>query len=441
MNDKIAVPSPALVLGRYAAPLLKGLLLGMVAVLCMTTRVQAQPGWGATVGISSSLYSFGVTSQGTVLVGTRDGIYRSGDDGVTFELVHEVIGPEQIVEEDGQVYVASTSGVFRSEDDGATWQSIMASRANAVWVDGSTIVAGGDAGGIVFTSRDAGATWTVANARLLPYGLDWWIETVAVVGDRYLFQQWLDEAYMGTFEGAHGDLGVVDVEWAQTSDDVQLVVEDADDTLLLVMPREVLATTDLISFTRILESLNTRITYLDKQSSLVAVVHASAATTGDAVAVSADGGSTFVDWTTGLDFEPEFVALAPDGFVYVAGEDDAGDVAVARSAQAVSEGGTVAQVDDYRLPDRPQLGKPYPNPLRQHGKVSFYLPHAGPVRIEMYDALGRRVAVLVDQHAPAGAHELRLSDVLPAERLSSGSYVLQMCAGAEQATQLISIVR
>lgn len=88
------------------------------------------------------------------------------------------------------------------------------------------------------------------------------------------------------------------------------------------------------------------------------------------------------------------------------------------------------------VPDKLTLTT-YPNPLRQQATVEYALPEVRDVRLEVYDVLGRRVAVLEDGRRKAGRHVLKLD----ADRLSSGVYFSRLRAGGQTRTQKITVVR
>jgi hypothetical protein len=62
---------------------------------------------------------------------------------------------------------------------------------------------------------------------------------------------------------------------------------------------------------------------------------------------------------------------------------------------------------------------------------------AGPVRVEVVDALGRRVAVLTEGDASAGRREV----ALPLDGLAPGVYVVRLVAGREVVTRSVVVVR
>jgi hypothetical protein len=69
----------------------------------------------------------------------------------------------------------------------------------------------------------------------------------------------------------------------------------------------------------------------------------------------------------------------------------------------------------------------FPNPARGQTNLSFELPQAGDVRVEVFDVSGRRLATPVDGTRLAGRHDLLLE--LTAERgyrLESGIYLVRL---------------
>ncbi len=64
---------------------------------------------------------------------------------------------------------------------------------------------------------------------------------------------------------------------------------------------------------------------------------------------------------------------------------------------------TPAVVENYELKQN------YPNPFNPETTISYALVHSGPVRLEVYNSLGRKVTTLVDQHQESGRHLVRIS--------------------------------
>ncbi|HOC26325.1 MAG TPA: T9SS type A sorting domain-containing protein, partial [bacterium] len=56
-----------------------------------------------------------------------------------------------------------------------------------------------------------------------------------------------------------------------------------------------------------------------------------------------------------------------------------------------------------------EMEQNYPNPFNPETSISYALLHSGPVRLEVYNTLGRKMATLVDEHQESGRHSVRLS--------------------------------
>jgi hypothetical protein len=78
-----------------------------------------------------------------------------------------------------------------------------------------------------------------------------------------------------------------------------------------------------------------------------------------------------------------------------------------------------------------------PNPAVQFTQVPFSLPETANVRMELYSADGRRVAVPVEASFTAGDH----AETISLEGLSAGSYTLVMTSGYQVRTQQVVVVR
>ncbi len=85
----------------------------------------------------------------------------------------------------------------------------------------------------------------------------------------------------------------------------------------------------------------------------------------------------------------------------------------------------IDQSEDLLIPDTFLLEDNYPNPFNPETSIRFGLPESAAVRIEVFDVIGRRVAVLVNDELAAGYHQVRFD----ASKLASGLYVYRMTAG------------
>ncbi len=96
-------------------------------------------------------------------------------------------------------------------------------------------------------------------------------------------------------------------------------------------------------------------------------------------------------------------------------------------------------VDAGETPRRFRLDQNHPNPFNPQTVIRYELSEAGPVRLTVYDMLGREVRTLVDRHQAAGAYDV----VFEAGPLPSGIYIYRLVASdrAEIATRRMVLLR
>ena len=98
---------------------------------------------------------------------------------------------------------------------------------------------------------------------------------------------------------------------------------------------------------------------------------------------------------------------------------------------------TSGQREIADLPGDVTLHQNYPNPFNPTTQISYEIPEASHVRLEVFDMSGRRVALLVDEGRPAGAHIVHFD----ADGLSSGVYVSRLQAGSHTVTRRMTLVK
>ena len=96
-----------------------------------------------------------------------------------------------------------------------------------------------------------------------------------------------------------------------------------------------------------------------------------------------------------------------------------------------------ADQEDPAQPNVLALHPPAPNPSRGSAWVQVDLASPAHVRLMVYDALGREVALALDDERPAGRHTVELA---PAG-LASGTYVIRLVADGEVRVQRLTVVR
>ncbi|MEM1096217.1 MAG: YCF48-related protein [Bacteroidota bacterium] len=100
---------------------------------------------------------------------------------------------------------------------------------------------------------------------------------------------------------------------------------------------------------------------------------------------------------------------------------------------------TVDREDEavIELPNAVTLAQNYPNPFRTRTTIPFQIARPGPVTLTVYDVIGRRVAVLVNDVLPTGAHTARFD----ASGLSSGLYLYRIVSGEAHQTRRMVVVK
>lgn len=108
-------------------------------------------------------------------------------------------------------------------------------------------------------------------------------------------------------------------------------------------------------------------------------------------------------------------------------------------AAGVPTGGTRAPAANASgvLPERLALSEAAPNPFAGRTTLRIALPEASPVRLAVYDVLGRQVATLLDSTLEAGPHEVAFD----AAGLPAGLYLARLDAGDRTLTRTITLAR
>ncbi|MGM0737853.1 MAG: T9SS type A sorting domain-containing protein [Bacteroidota bacterium] len=107
-----------------------------------------------------------------------------------------------------------------------------------------------------------------------------------------------------------------------------------------------------------------------------------------------------------------------------------------RSEDGRSEDGS-ADEDTSDFPAQFTLMSNYPNPFNTEAVIPFSLDRHGPVRLAVYDLLGRRVALLVDGTLEAGSHRVRFD----ASDLAGGMYVYRLESAGRVLTGRMTLVK
>lgn len=96
---------------------------------------------------------------------------------------------------------------------------------------------------------------------------------------------------------------------------------------------------------------------------------------------------------------------------------------------------SVDELDD--IPGSIALFQNYPNPFNPTTTIGFQLSQPGEVTMELYDILGRRISVLLNEWKSSGSHQVRVDG----SNLSSGTYLYRIITGETSLTRTMTLVK
>ncbi len=110
----------------------------------------------------------------------------------------------------------------------------------------------------------------------------------------------------------------------------------------------------------------------------------------------------------------------------------------AETGQVLSAVTGIEDVDERAvIADQFELAQNYPNPFNPSTTIEFTLPRAMEVQLAVFDALGRKVATLVNGKLEAGSHRVQFD----ARHLSAGVYFYSLKAGQMIKTRKMLLIK
>jgi hypothetical protein len=97
---------------------------------------------------------------------------------------------------------------------------------------------------------------------------------------------------------------------------------------------------------------------------------------------------------------------------------------------------------DNLVPLQFALSQNYPNPFNPATAIRYAIPHAGRVRLRVFDLVGREVASLVDEEQIAGQYFIRWNATDNSGRfLSTGVYFYKLESGGKSIAKKMLLMK
>ena len=113
------------------------------------------------------------------------------------------------------------------------------------------------------------------------------------------------------------------------------------------------------------------------------------------------------------------------------------DAGIAPTTLAMRQVGTSVSTEQESLPPAFTLHQNYPNPFHGNTSIGFELSEPAHVSLQIYNALGERVGMLVNQTMPAGNHNA----VWQADQQPAGAYFYRLTAGEASVVRRLIVRR
>jgi flagellar hook assembly protein FlgD len=100
-------------------------------------------------------------------------------------------------------------------------------------------------------------------------------------------------------------------------------------------------------------------------------------------------------------------------------------------------------ISTQAIPKKFALFQNYPNPFNPETTIRYNVAFKQqPVKLVIYDVLGKVVATLIDEPKPAGIHEVRWDGkTLRGQNAGSGTYIYRITIGDFSQTRKMVLVR
>ncbi len=293
-----------------------------------------------------------------VFAGSINGVYVTTNNGVLWNYVSSGLTGNAlnvnklILSANSSIYAATLGGVFVSTNNGTNWNSLNAGLPNlfvqTIIEKGSDLYAGLLNNGGVCKSTNGGITWTQVNNGLTQLYI-------------YSFLNYGGNIYAGT------RLGGIFV-----------------------------STNNGTSWSPV----NNGLPQKEVRSLLSSGLNIIAGLNGAGTFASTDNGLTWVDMNLGMGDLSVYCNLITHSYIF------AGTGLTSVWRRPVNQVISVKTISNT-IPDKYVLYNNFPNPFNPSTNIRYAVPKSGFVKIVIYDALGKEVAVLVNEQHKPGLYEVK----------------------------------
>jgi len=82
----------------------------------------------------------------------------------------------------------------------------------------------------------------------------------------------------------------------------------------------------------------------------------------------------------------------------------------------------------------------YPNPIRSNSVISYALPQAGDVTMELFNMMGQRLTTYRKPTQPAGRHTITFRELMKNQAAGAGVYLLKTSSGSSSFVNRVVIL-
>ncbi len=437
--------------------------------MCRLIRAQH---WDPVTQIDNPYIGDFLSNNGTLYASSADGVYKSTDNGDTWNSYSAGFHASSVRvflnTDAGTLAGTFDNGAFISHDDGLTWEpfpNINTSGIRGLAKSNTGLFAATLTDGLL-RSTDGGTTWE----RVMSSVRDTYIRTVAAQGNTVLSATFSAGAYRSTDNGD---------TWSPLSSGLT----DTDIESFTFIGSDVFAATTFSGF--IFRSTDDGETWtqssngLSNYSSVHKVVEADNylfAAAGDGVYVSDDGGNNWTLKNNGMTstimltveaYGSTVLAGTAEGYAYKSTDygntwtsinDGLPPVGYTSAIEAFNISGpnlmcatfstdifwrpadqvvTSVREENNSAPKVFALSQNYPNPFNPTTQISYNIPKAGMVHINVYNVLGERVAEIENGFRQAGSYNVTFN----ASDLASGVYYYRIESGSFTSTKKMILLR